>query len=203
MNRLPVRIEQIILVLLTSLGHGLALAEEAGTVPRAAPLQEGKYDGKMEVPKNDLPGLKSTLAEPVEVPLGNVIRGGTSADYLSLIDIRRSADKKAQVERLIFDFGDKTFLPSKQISYFTVEYKANPRRVFLQLSLVMSSHFQAENLDAKIKPGLFVERTNLEFDSLGQSHNMTIYLKEPVKVLISKIDGQGERPARLVLDFKK
>ena len=122
---------------------------------------------------------------------------------MSLLDIRRSSDKKKMAERLVLDFGDSTFSPTKHVSYYTLEYKKGPPRLLLQLSLVMSTHFQAETLAKKLSDGLLVKEVHIDFDSLSQAHVLSLELKSQAKVSLSQWDGDKDRPARLVLDFQK
>ena len=150
------------------------------------------------VPTNAAPQAVKSMVAPE-----TVLRGGLSDSYMSLIDVRRSADKKKFIERFVMDFGDSTFGPSRHVSYYTLEYKKGPPRLLLQLSLVMSTRFQAESLAKKLGDGLLVKDVHLEFDSLSQSHVLTLTLKSEAKVSMSQIDGDQNRPARLVLDLQK
>ena len=140
---------------------------------------------------------------PQALPLDGVLRGGSSEGYLSLLDIRRSQNKSQTQERFVLDFGSSTFGPANHGPYYTVEYKNSPPRLIVQLSLVMSTHFLAETMSKKLSPGIFVKSSNMEFDSLSQSHNLVLTLKAPVKVLVSKHDGESGRPARLIVDLLK
>jgi hypothetical protein len=140
---------------------------------------------------------------PQALPIEGVLRGGSSEGYLSILDIRRSQNKSQTQERFVLDFGSTSFTPANRGPYYTVEYKNSPPRLIFQLSLVMSTHFLAESISKKISPGLFVKASTLEFDSLSQSHNLILTLKSPVRVLVSKHDGEAGRPARLIVDLIK
>ena len=133
----------------------------------------------------------------------SVLRGGLSEGYMSLLDVRRSSDRKKMMERLVLDFGDSSFAPTKHVSYYTLEYKKGPPRLLLQLSLVMSTHFQAESLAKKLSGGLLVKDVHIEFDSLSQAQVLSVELKSEAKVSLAQWDGDQTRPARLVLDLQK
>jgi hypothetical protein len=131
------------------------------------------------------------------------IRSGVADQYMSLLDIRRSASKTLKTERLIVDWGDRFQSIAEKGGYYQVEYQQNPPRVVIAFSLTLNTHFENRDLLEKFQNSLYIEKVGLDFDFLGQSQILTFSLKKPVAVRVVEYTGNEKKkiPAKLLVDL--
>lgn len=141
------------------------------------------------------------MAETLEGP--GAIRGGQSEQYMSLLDIRRSSDRKLNTERIVIDWGDRYFERTDKGGYYQIEYREKPLQLVMSFSLTLNTKFENQLLNKKIGDGMYLKDANLEFDSLSQAILLTINLRQKVKIKITDYSGSvGKKTtAKLALDL--
>ena len=146
------------------------------------------------------------LAMPIKPPhfleKSGAIRGGQSEQYVSLLDARRSADPKIKTERLIFDWGDRSFDSTVKGGYYQIEYREKSAQVMMSFALTLNTKFEAEAFRKKMENGLYVKKASLDYDSVAHSVIVHLQLRNKVKVKVTEMDGVAKKStAKLVIDL--
>ena len=130
------------------------------------------------------------------------IRGGVAGPYMSLLDVRRSSDKKLKIERLVFDWGDKLLNKTASGGYYQLEYREKLNQLIISFALTLNTKFENSLLKEKLNNGLYIQNSNMEFDSATQSIITTIQLKKNVKIKVIDLKPHGTKStAKLIIDL--
>lgn len=148
--------------------------------------------------------LAGTSVEKIKKELDGdgSIRGGIAGPYMSLLDVRRSFDKKLNTERLVFDWGDKLLNNTATGGYYQLEYREKLNQLIISFALTLNTKFENSLLKEKLNQGLFIQNSNMEFDSATQSIITTIQLKKNVKIKVTELKSKGiKSTAKLMIDL--
>lgn len=161
-------------------------------------LAKTKVKNKKPAPQSEI-----IVSDPKTLDGPGAIRGGQSEQYMSLLDIRRSAEPKLNTERLVIDWGDRYFERTDKGGYYQVEYREKPLQLILSFSLTLNTKFENDSFSKKIVDGLYIKDAHLEFDSVSQAVVMTIDLRQKVKIKIIDYSGSASKKAtaKLALDL--
>lgn len=142
-----------------------------------------------------------------KAPVGRIlseegqVRGGMAGTGFSLMDLRRTADAKKKVERIVIDFGDLQGAPQKGLpAYFHAELKKNPRRLVLDFNQTPNSRVDEGRLALRMKDSLFVKKSSMILDPEDKALNLTLDLKSDTAVRISQVKGV-KSTAKVVIDL--
>jgi len=152
--------------------------------------------------------VQPVVQAPVQILNGaGVVRGGSAANYVTLLDVRRSQDVTKKIERIVVDWGDQALYPAANAGYYTIESKMKPPRVQINLAMALNNRFDVKSVLGKLSNGIWIKTARLEFDPISQSQNLLLELRKPVRLQVRALPGVVEgktidqHPARLVVDF--
>jgi len=127
--------------------------------------------------------------------------GGVAGTGFSLMDLRRTADAKKKVERIVIDFGDLQGNPQKGLpAYFHAELKKNPNRLVLDFSQTPNSRLDDGRLANRFKDSLFVKKSSMILDPEDKALNMTLDLKPGTVARVFQVRGE-KTTAKVVIDL--
>lgn len=153
--------------------------------------------------------LQAAAAVPAKIkaPVGKILvnegatAGGVAGVGFSLMDLRRTADAKKRVERIVLDFGDLQGNPHKGLpAYFHAELKKNPHRLVLDFNQTPNSRLDEGRLADRFKGSLFVKKTSMILDPDDKALNMTLDLQPGTVARISQVKGQ-KMTSKVVVDL--
>jgi hypothetical protein len=131
-----------------------------------------------------------------------VFVGGRSGTGFTLLDVRRSFDKKSQGERIVLDWGDDKARPLKgRIGFFHVGIDKRNRRMVVDLSQVTQSRLDEAAVTGKFKNSPLVKRAQMVFDPIEGSTQLILDFKSQMAVEAFYLIGEKD-PTRLVLDVR-
>lgn len=131
-----------------------------------------------------------------------VFIGGRAGRGFSLLDVRRSFDKKAQAERVVLDWGDANGAPLKgNIGFFHVGIDEQNKRVVVDLSQVIRAGLDERQVQARFKSSPLVKESQLIFDPVGSSTQLVLGFNTQVAVEVFYLADDKET-SRLVLDMR-
>lgn len=127
--------------------------------------------------------------------------GGVAGTGFSLMDLRRTADAKKKVERIVIDMGDMQGNPQKGMPpYFHAELKKNPNRLVLDFSQTPNSRLDDGRLANRFKGSMFVNKTSMILDPEDKALNLTLDLKPGTVARVFQVRGQ-KTTAKVVVDL--
>jgi len=134
--------------------------------------------------------------------LDGVVTGGRAGGGFSLLNVRRSYSKKAQLERVILETGDRLSRPAGlNMGYFQASLDAKEKRIVVnlaQLNMSLVNEAQIKRIFARSPDVASVEFT---VDPEDRSGTMVLNLKHPVKMEVFEVLKQ-KNPGRVVIDLK-
>jgi len=154
-------------------------------------------------------GLQAQAAIPPKpkVPVGKILvsegeaMGGVAGTGFSLMDLRRSADAKRNVERIVIDIGDMQGNPQKGLpAYFHAELKKNPNRLVLDFNQTPNSRLDDGRLSQRFKGSLFVQKSSMILDPEDKALNLTFDLKPGTFARVMQVRGD-KTTAKVVIDL--
>lgn len=127
--------------------------------------------------------------------------GGLAGTGFTLLDVRRTADAKKKVERLVMDVGDLQGAPLKGLpGYYFAELKKNPSQLVIDFSQMPNSHIELKTLQNRFKDSLAVKGANLTLDPVDNSLSVTLDLKKNTKVRVYQVAGK-KSTSKVVVDL--
>ena len=118
--------------------------------------------------------------------------GGLAGTGFTLTDLRRTADSKKKVERIVIDIGDLQGAPIKGWpGYYFAELKKNPSRLVIDFSQMPNSLIDQTSLASKMTGSLGVLKTSMSLDPIDSSLNLTMDLKKNTKVKVYQVYGKS------------
>jgi len=127
--------------------------------------------------------------------------GGVAGTGFSLMDLRRTADAKKKIERIVLDFGDLQGNPQKGMpAYFHAELKKNPNRLVLDFSQTPNSRLDDGRLANRFKGSLFVKKSAMILDPEDKALNMTLDLQPGTVARVFQVRGE-KTTAKVVIDL--
>lgn len=140
-------------------------------------------------------------------PIGKILitegqaTGGVAGVGFSLMDLRRTADVKKKVERIVIDFGDMQGNPQKGLpAYFHAELKKNPNRLVLDFNQTPNSRLDDGRLAQRFKDSLFVKKSSMILDPEDKALNLTLDLKPGTFARVFQVKGD-KTTAKVVIDL--
>lgn len=127
--------------------------------------------------------------------------GGLAGSAFTLVDVRRTADAKKKIERLVFDVGDMNGAPLKGWpGYYYAELQKNPQRLVIDFAQMPRSNVDQNRLAAIMKSSMAVSRTQMSLDPVDGSLNLTMDLKKNTKVRVYQVAGK-KSTSKVVVDL--
>lgn len=127
--------------------------------------------------------------------------GGLAGSGFTLMDLRRTADRKKKIERIVMDVGDRNGAALRGWpGYYYVELKKNPRRLVIDFAQMPNSNLDQKQLALKMKNSLAVKKTLMTLDPVDSSLNLTLDLKQNTKVRVYQVAGK-KTTSKVVIDL--
>ncbi|MFS4458255.1 hypothetical protein [Bdellovibrio sp. HCB2-146] len=127
--------------------------------------------------------------------------GGLAGAGFTLLDVRRTADTKKKLERLVIDVGDQNGAPQKGWpGYYFAELKKNPQRLVLDFAQMPKSKLNEHQIAARMKNSLAVRGTSLSMDPIDNSLLLSFDLKPKSKVRVYQVAGK-KSTSKVVIDI--
>lgn len=146
-------------------------------------------------------------AKPKAPTIGRILvaegeaTGGVAGTGFSLMDLRRTADAKKKVERIVLDFGDLQGNAQKGLpAYFHAELKKNPNRLVMDFSQTPNSRLDDGRLASRFKNSLFVKKSSMILDPEDKALNLTLDLKPGTVARVFQVRGE-KTTAKVVVDL--
>jgi hypothetical protein len=127
--------------------------------------------------------------------------GGLAGTGFTLTDLRRTADPKKKLERIVIDVGDLQGAPIKGWpGFYHAELKKNPGRLVIDFAQMPNSFIDQSSLAAKMSGSLGVSNTSMSMDPIDSSLNITMDLKKKTKVKVYQVSGKSST-SKVVIDL--
>ncbi|WP_291515600.1 hypothetical protein [Bdellovibrio sp. ArHS] len=127
--------------------------------------------------------------------------GGVAGTGFTLLDVRRTADAKKKVERIVMDIGDMNGASLNGLpGYYFAELKKNPSRLVIDFAQMPNANIDQTRLSSLMKNSLAVTGTTLSLDPIDSSLNLTLDLKKNTKVRIYQVAGK-KSTSKVVVDL--
>ena len=127
--------------------------------------------------------------------------GGVAGKGFTLMDIRRTADAKKKVERIVIDVGDMNGAALRgKPGYYFAELKKNPQRLVIDFSQMPSARLDQDKIAERLKGSLAVTNSSLSLDPVDNSLNLTFDLKKNTKVRVYQVAG-NKATSKVVVDL--
>jgi hypothetical protein len=158
-----------------------------------------------------LPNVKARAAIPVRQAGAEkhdryldagVFVGGHDQGPMNLLNVRHSIQGAEKMERLVFDMGqDSNDSISGRPGFFHISVQKNPRRVVIDFEDLSHSRVTAEQMSKLLEKSPHFSKVRFYADSKYRNLTIEMPLKEPAKIEVFELVGQG-KPGRIVLDVK-
>ncbi|KYG62265.1 hypothetical protein AZI85_07960 [Bdellovibrio bacteriovorus] len=127
--------------------------------------------------------------------------GGIAGTGFTLMDVRRTADTKKKVERIVMDIGDLNGGTIKGLpGYYFAELKKNPSRLVIDFSQMPNANIDQTRLSGLMKNSMAVTKTSMSLDPIDSSLNLTLDLKKDTKVRVYQVAG-NKTTSKVVIDL--
>jgi hypothetical protein len=127
--------------------------------------------------------------------------GGLAGSGFTLLDVRRTADNKKKIERLVMDVGDLGGAPMKGWpGYYFAELKKNPQRLVLDFSQMPNSRIDQKQIRARLMGSNAIRNSTLSMDPVDKALNLTFDLKPNTKVRVYQVAGK-KATSKVVVDL--
>lgn len=127
--------------------------------------------------------------------------GGKAGAGSTLLGVRRAFSKKAMIERVIVDLGDKDAKPSgTEPGYFQASVDAENNRVVLDLAQLRMSAVSEQKLKEIFKQSPFVASVEFTLDPEDKAGTMVLNLKRPMQLEVFQLLDR-KKSARVVMDL--
>ncbi len=127
--------------------------------------------------------------------------GGVAGSGFTLLDVRRTADIKKKIERIVLDVGDINGSKIKgQPGYFYAEMKTRPHRLVVDFSQMPNASIDEKRLREVMKKSLAVKNVNMNVDPVDSSLSLSLDLKAKTKALVYPVNG-AKATSKVVIDL--
>ena len=131
-----------------------------------------------------------------------VFTGGRAGTGTSLLAVHRSFSKKASLERVVIDLGDKEAKPAgKAMGFFQAGLDGVNNRLTLDVSQLRMSKVTEAQVQRVFRDSPFVKHVSFTLDPEDHAATMVFELKRPVRLEVFRAVKDG-RPAKVVMDLK-
>lgn len=166
-----------------------------------------KYIGCVMTLLLALPGQAAVSQQKAKPKVSKVLVGqgvsfgGLAGGGFTLMDVRRSADAKKKVERLVFDVGDiKGGALKGWPGYYFAELQKNPQRLVIDFAQMPNSNVDPQRLSKVMKGSIAVTGTKMSLDPVDNSLNLSMDLKKNTKVRVYQVAGK-KSTSKVVIDL--
>ncbi len=145
---------------------------------------------------------KQAQHAPAKILVGQgVAIGGLAGSGFTLMDIRRTADAKKKMERIVIDVGDHQGNPLKGYpGYYHAELQKNPQRLVLDFAQMPKSRLDELMISSRLKNSLAIRNSEMSLDPVENSLNLTLNLKPNTKVRVYQVAGV-KSTSKVVVDL--
>ena len=127
--------------------------------------------------------------------------GGIAGSGFTLLDLRRTADNKKKIERLVFDVGDQDGnILRGWPGYYHVELKNNPSRLVIDFAQMPNSKLSPTAIAQRLMGSLAVTHSELSLEPVDKSLNLTLNLKANTVARIYQVKGKAQT-SKVVIDL--
>lgn len=127
--------------------------------------------------------------------------GGLAGNGFTLMDLRRTADTKKKIERIVMDVGDRNGAAIRGWpGYYFVELKKNPQRLVIDFAQMPNANIDQKMLALRMKNSFAVTKTSMSLDPVDSSLNLTMDLKKNTKVRVYQVAGK-KATSKVVIDL--
>lgn len=130
-----------------------------------------------------------------------VTYGGLAGTGFTLMDLRRTADMKKKIERVVIDVGDMNGGAIRGWpGYYFAELKRNPQRLVIDFSQMPNASIDQQKITERFKGSLAVMKSSMSLDPIDSSLNLTLDLKKNTKVRVYQVAGK-KTTSKVVIDL--
>ena len=128
--------------------------------------------------------------------------GGLAGSGFTLLDVRRTADLKKKLERIVIDVGDINGAPQKGWpGYYFAELKRNPQKLIVDFSQMPNARINQAQIAARLKNSTAIRRTAMSMDPTDSSLILSMDLKPNTKVRVYQVAGK-KSTSKVVIDLQ-
>lgn len=149
-----------------------------------------------------VPSAKVKPTAPAKILSGEGVSfGGLAGTGFTLLDLRRTADVRKKVERIVIDVGDLSGAPVRGWpGYYYAELKKNPQRLVVDFSQMPNANINQARINERMKSSLAVLKSSMSVDPIDSSLNLTLDLKKNTKVRVYQVAGK-KSTSKVVIDL--
>ncbi|WP_374075097.1 hypothetical protein [Bdellovibrio bacteriovorus] len=147
--------------------------------------------------------VPSQKAKPVSKILSGqgVSFGGLAGTGFTMMDLRRTADSKKKIERIVIDVGDMNGgVIRGWPGYYFAELKNNPQRLVIDFAQMPNANVDQGQIASRMKGSLAVLKSSMSLDPVDSSLNLTLDLKKNTKVRMYQVAGK-KTTSKVVIDL--
>lgn len=127
--------------------------------------------------------------------------GGLAGSGFTLMGVRRTADARKKVERIVLDVGDMNGAMLRGWpGYYFAELKRNPQRLVVDFAQMPNANLDQQKLSNVMKGSMAVMKTSMSLDPVDSSLNLTMDLKKNTKVRVYQVAGK-KSTSKVVIDL--
>ncbi len=120
------------------------------------------------------------------------VQGGKAGEEFSLLGVQTA--KTTTGEKLVLNYGDRFGQAIKgEPGYFQIGLDRAGQRITIDLSQVTTTGIEPDQLKKILKASKFVAATDMTMDPHDRSTNITLVLKEPVKMTVATDAGSKSK----------
>jgi hypothetical protein len=128
--------------------------------------------------------------------------GGLAGSGFTLLDVRRTADAKKKMERIVIDVGDINGKPQRGWpGYYFAELKSNPQKLIIDFSQMPNARINQAQIGDRLKASNAIRRTAMSMDPTDSSLILTMDLKQNTKVRVYQVAG-NKSTSKVVIDLQ-
>lgn len=127
--------------------------------------------------------------------------GGLAGSGFTLMDLRRTADAKKKIERIVIDVGDRQGGAMRGWpGYYFAELKRQPNRLVIDFAQMPNARINQEQISSRMQGSLGILKTAMSLDPVDSSLNLTMDLKKNTKVRVYQVAGK-KSTSKVVIDL--
>jgi len=149
-----------------------------------------------------LPATKTKPTAAAKILSGEGVSfGGLAGTGFTLMDLRRTANAKKKIERIVIDVADLNGAPIRGWpGYYYAELKINPQRLVIDFAQMPNANIDQARISQRLKNSLAVLKSSMSLDPVDSSLNLTLDLKPNTKVRLYQVAGK-KTTSKVVIDL--
>ena len=129
------------------------------------------------------------------------VAGGVAGTGFSLLDMRKSQDKKNKIERLVFDIGDLQGKTQKGYpGYYHVQMAQNPSRLIIDFSQMPAAKINAQDIQKRLSASMYVKSSEFALDPIDRSLSLVLFLKNKPRAKVFQVAGK-KATSKVIVDL--